>query len=133
MIDGYVKNEAHLPDSNQQSNTSSTRRRTPFPVLDGIVISSMLSRWRSLIPVRPESDSNSAIDPMHTICRGKEGQYLVLSFETQYNHLFEILADPQRKRCSPVSISGNVPVNCTLKPISESIVTNGLRDPDDTS
>jgi hypothetical protein len=33
-----------LPDSNQQSNTSSTRRRTPLPFLEGMVMWSILSR-----------------------------------------------------------------------------------------
>lgn len=58
----------HLPDSNQQSKTSSTRLRSPLPCLLGIVIWSILSRWRSVMPLTPESSSSCSIEEMQTIC-----------------------------------------------------------------
>ena len=53
------------PDSNQQSNTSSTRRSTPRPVADGMVRPSTYSRCRSVTrtPVRA---SSSAMEPTTT-------------------------------------------------------------------
>ena len=56
-----------LPDSNQQSKTSSILLRGALPFLEGMVMWSMLSRWRSVIPLTPESSSNSATEPMQTI------------------------------------------------------------------
>lgn len=55
------------PDSNQQSNTSSILFNKPFPCFDGIVMSSMKCLWMSVIPVFPESSSNSFTDPTTTI------------------------------------------------------------------
>lgn len=60
---------AHLPDSNQQSNTSSTRLSTPLPFCEGIVMWSILSRCRSVTPFTPESRSSSSTDPTQTIYR----------------------------------------------------------------
>ena len=57
----------YLPDSNQQSKTSSILFRGALPFLEGMVMWSMLSRWRSVIPLTPESSSSSATDPMQTI------------------------------------------------------------------
>lgn len=59
---------ADLPDSNQQSNTSSTRFRFPLPFFEGMVMWSMLSRCRSVIPVTPDSSSSSLIEPIEMIC-----------------------------------------------------------------
>lgn len=53
----------YLPDSNQQSKTSSIRLRIPFPWRDGMVIWSMLSLWRSVIPFTPDNVSNSSTEP----------------------------------------------------------------------
>lgn len=39
---------------------------SPLPCFDGIVMWSMLSRWRSVMPDTPESSSSSATDPTHT-------------------------------------------------------------------
>src|SRR5256885_16441606 len=56
-----------LPDSNQQSNTSSMRRKTPLPRLLGIVMLSTLSLWMSVIsPLYPLLSFSSAILPMQT-------------------------------------------------------------------
>src|SRR5277367_2299565 len=55
-----------LPDSNQQSKTSSILFRGAPPFLEGMVMWSMLSRWRSVIPLTPESSSSSATDPIQT-------------------------------------------------------------------
>jgi hypothetical protein len=55
------------PDSNQQSNTSSTRVNGGLPgVADGMVRASTWWRWRSVTPVAPVRASNSATDPMTT-------------------------------------------------------------------
>src|SRR6266576_2540974 len=56
-----------LPDSNQQSNTSSTRRSSPLPCLLGIVILSILSLWiSSNFPSYPLNSFSSCILPTHT-------------------------------------------------------------------
>ena len=57
---------AHLPDSNQQSKTSSTRRSRPLPFFEGMVMPSIDSRWRSSSRPQPESSLSSAIEPTQT-------------------------------------------------------------------
>ena len=66
-----------LPDSNQQSNTSRTRRMVPPGVLrDGKVMSSTDSRCRSctLPDSSPARASSSATEPMHSMSLGSSSQ-----------------------------------------------------------
>lgn len=65
----HQEHPADLPDSNQQSKTSSTRFNTPLPCFEGIVMWSILSLWISVIPVTPDSVSSSSTEPMHTILK----------------------------------------------------------------
>ena len=68
-VGGWV-GEKTYPDSNQQSNTSSTRLRggKEGPRWLGMVMWSTLSRWRSVMPWTPLSSSSWAMEEMAICC-----------------------------------------------------------------
>ena len=81
-----------LPDSNQQSKTSSMRLNCPLPFCDGMVMWSMLSLWRSVIPVTPERRSSSAIEPIQTTL---EVQVSVPRLDTNDTKRYNISTSPK--------------------------------------
>jgi len=121
----------HLPDSNQQSKTSSTRLRSPLPFLLGIVMWSILSRWRSVMPVTPDSSSSSATDEMQTIC--VRARRVLERGEREGGearaHLLVVLARPERQGRAPVPVAADVPVARVLEPVLEPVLADRGRDP----
>ena len=126
------KPPTHLPDSNQQSNTSSTRFKSPLPCLEGMVMWSMLSRCRSLIPVTPDCFSSSATELIQTIWNTGVGLSALPDRHERLaatTHLLVVLACPQGDRSSPVSISGNVPIPRVPQPSSKPSIPDILGNP----
>jgi hypothetical protein len=48
------------------------------------------------------------------------GKLLELFNGADANHLLHIVTDPERDRCTPVSVSGDVPITSVLEPLTES-------------
>lgn len=55
-----------LPLSKQQSKVCEVNFRSHLHCFGGVVIPSIDSRWRSVIPLAPLGSSSAAIDLMHT-------------------------------------------------------------------
>ena len=103
-----------LPLSNQQSNTSSTRRSCPFPCLDGIVSSSIKCRCRSETYRR----SSIAVEKVWALERCfVSGQFFKFLSRSNNNDLFAVFAHPNGQWCSPEPTSRNGPVSCIFKPV----------------
>jgi len=47
----------------------------------------------------------------------------------EHAYLFVVIADPERDGCAPIPISRNIPVPRIGKPISETTITDVLRNP----
>ena len=65
------------------------------------------------------------------IVRAVRGHFLQFLLGSDRMLLAAVIADPYRKRCSPVTVAGERPVLNILQPVAETSLTDALRDPVD--
>lgn len=99
-----------------------------MPILDGIVMSSILSRWMSGRIPHPDASLSSSIELMQTTCAPSPSG----PFRAQQGgrtHLLAIVTDPERQRRTPVAVARHVPVARVGEPGLEATLSNGSGDP----
>ena len=77
------------------------------------------------------SDSRKLLELLHGAYADDLSQILNKQLEKQRKepYLLQIITYPQGNRCSPISVTRNIPISSVRQPISESVISNALRHP----